>query len=106
MKNSKFLIGLMAGLLLGIVFSFILAWQNPDQNPPQGEGMLYSQGENLLVQKHLRIQNGNLMIPQGKLQIGESDDPHGIEMYDTQDGSLKCLRITNEAIAITNGKCP
>jgi hypothetical protein len=40
------------------------------------------------------------------LKIGEPTNTSGITLYDTADGSAHCIKITNNALAVTSGACP
>ena len=98
MKGDRFIFGLILGISIAMAFS-ILAWQNPTQNPPQANGALYINGQNLITDKSLWIQNNNLTV-------GNDGTPSGIKMYDT-NGSVKCLTINNDTIVVTSSSnCP
>lgn len=98
MKNNKFILGLILGIVLAAAFS-ILAWQDPDQDPPQGKGALYVSGNNIIIDKNMRVDSG-------RLKIGKDSNPSGIEMFDIVSDTIKCLRISSGAILISDGECP
>lgn len=91
------LLFLALGVILAITFS-VLAFQNPSQDPPAGGGLLYTSGQNVVTQQHLFVR--------GKLRVGESGSPKGIELFDESDGSSHCLRVVNNALVLTDGDCP
>jgi hypothetical protein len=41
----------------------------------------------------------------GSIRVGSGSDPKGITLYDTQNGSPYCLKITSGAVAATAGAC-
>ena len=98
MKNKKFIIGLIAGITLGAVASFILAWTDPSDHPTNAQGAIYTSGNNIKITKKLYITGG-------EMELGDNDNPSGIQMFDQQNGQKQCLQIKNGAVFIKNGDC-
>ncbi|KKS18749.1 MAG: hypothetical protein UU76_C0016G0002 [Parcubacteria group bacterium GW2011_GWC1_41_7] len=88
-----FFMGIVVALGLGA-----LAFDLPLQSPPSGGGALYIQDNTLRSQKPLQIF--------GKLTVGSSTYRTGIELYDSSDGSMHCLRILNDQVTASAGVCP